>query len=377
MLVLLFQIYFVAWSLGNKVLQVSNKLCELQETSDFEKTKLIRPLDSSANIPGRFPHSRQQKRSKSIKRRTHSTKSSIDMVNDYYPYVDFKFVFPDISPNVKTTSNIFMIILVNSGAKGEESRKQRQVIRQTWGNRKNCEIRQASKDKEINHLRWLLVFVVGKAGQGTNDDELNLAEARQHNDMLIGNIEDNYINNVIKLYMGHVWASRFDIKYTLKTDDDVYVRIPRVLKYLVNASFPKPFYGGCMFRSSKVKRDVGNKWAISWKYYAGTHYASYSPGAFFILSSDLLNGFFNYVYKRKPFHTDDAYVGLVIRDLGVNATNIPSFALKKYMNKFIGKFNDCSILVLDAIGHDMDPETNRFLHKRFQKLLCGDVQMKC
>ena len=86
-------------------------------------------------------------------------------------------------------------------------------------------------DERLKDLRWLLVFVVGKAGRGTNDDELNRAEARQYNDMLIGNITDNYLNNVIKLYMGLVWASRFDIKYILKTDDDVYVRIPRILEF--------------------------------------------------------------------------------------------------------------------------------------------------
>ena len=73
-----------------------------------------------------------------------------------------------------------------------------------------------------------------------------MPEARQHNDMLIGNITDNYINNIIKFYMGQVWASKYDIKYTMKTDDDVYVRIPRVLEYLVNAKFPRLFYGGCM-----------------------------------------------------------------------------------------------------------------------------------
>ena len=152
-------------------------------------------------------------------------------------------------------------------AKGEKVRKHRKVIRQTWGNRSNCEQRQLMSDQNIKHLRWLLVFVVGKAGQGSDDDQLNLNEARRNNDMLIGNIEDNYINNIIKFYMGHIWASQFGIKYTLKVDDDVYVRIPGVLKYLVKAKFPKPFYGGSRNRPAKVIRDRKSKWGISWKYY--------------------------------------------------------------------------------------------------------------
>ena len=59
-------------------------------------------------------------------------------------------------------------------------------------------------DERLKDLNWLLVFVVGKAGPGTKDDELNKAEARQHNDMLIGNITDSYINNAVKFFMAQV-----------------------------------------------------------------------------------------------------------------------------------------------------------------------------
>ena len=305
-------------------------------------------------------------------------KPSIDIVNDYYPFVDFKFVFPEISPKVHTTPNILLMVLVNSGAKGDRFRKLREAIRQTWGNHGNCEQRKALGDERLKDLRWLLVFVVGKAGRGTNDDELNRAEARQYNDMLIGNITDNYLNNVIKLYMGLVWASRFDIKYILKTDDDVYVRIPRILEYLVNATFPKPFCGGVTYwRFGKVYREIGAKWAISWRYYGETHFPKYNPGAFFILSSDLLNRLFNYVYIRKPFHVDDAYIGVAMRDFGVKVTKIFSFALKPNMSEYIRNAGHCKILPLHAIGHNMEPESTRFLNNRLKTLACGRKQIKC
>ena len=303
-----------------------------------------------------------------------SSKPSIDIVNDYYPFVDFKFVFPEISPNVRRTSNIFLMVLVNSGAKGDMFRKRREAIRQTWGSQNNCEQRKALGDERLKDLRWLLVFVVGKAGPGTNDDELNKAEAKQHNDMLVGNITDDYINNVIKFYMGQVWASRFDITYTLKTDDDVYVRIPRVLEYLVNAKFPRPFYGGMTYPKIRVNREIGGKWTVSWKYYGETHFPKFNPGAFFILSSDLLNKLFNYVYIRKPFHTDDAYVGVAMRDFGVNITTISTFNVRPNMNKFIYIAKDHIISATDGFGHNMDPESNRFLHCRLKTVACQRTQ---
>ena len=306
-----------------------------------------------------------------------TTRPSIDIVNDYYPFVDFKFVFPEVSPKVETTPAIFMIILVNSGAKGGEFRKRREAIRQTWGNQSNCEQRKALKDDRLKDLRWLMVFVVGKAGPGTNDDELNIAEAKQHNDMLIGNITDNYINNVIKFFMGQVWASQFNIKYTFKTDDDVYVRVPRVLEYLANAKFPRPFYGGMTYLPIRVNRVIGGKWTVSWKYFGEVNFPMFNAGAFFILSTDLLNKLFNYVYIRKPFHTDDAYVGIAMRDFGVKITTIFSFGVRPDMNEFVRKTEDCKIIKSDGFGHNMDPESTKFLHNRLKTLVCGNVQIKC
>jgi hypothetical protein len=307
-----------------------------------------------------------------------ATRPSIDIVNDYYPFVDFKFVFPEISPKVETTPDIFMLVLVNSGAKGDEFRKRRDAIRQTWGSSHgNCEQLKALKDGRLKDLRWLMVFVIGKAGPGTNDDELNVAEAKEHNDMLIGNITDNYINNVVKFFMGQVWASKFKIKYTFKTDDDVYVRVPRVLEYLANAKFPRPFYGGMTYLPIRVNRVIGGKWTVSWKYYGEVNFPMFNAGAFFILSTDLLNRLFNYAYIRKPFHTDDAYVGVAMRDFGIKITTIFSFGVRPDMNEFVRKAKDCEILKFDGFGHNMDPESTKFLHKKLETLVCGSVQIKC
>ena len=302
----------------------------------------------------------------------------VDLVNDYYPFIDFKFVFPHISPKLDKARNIFMIVLVNSGAKGERFRKNRETIRETWGNQSNCEQREAMADERLKDLRWILVFVVGKAGPETNDDELNVAEARKYNDMLIGNITDNYLNNIVKLYMGLVWASRFDTKYVLKTDDDVYVRVPRVLEYIVNAKFPSPFCGGVTFvRRNKVPREIGHKFTISYKYYAKEYFPNFNPGCFFVFFSNLLNKLFNYVYERKPFRVDDAYVGLAMQDFGVKITKINSFVLRKNSKNFFKSTKDCKILNIDAFGHNIDPEFSRSLHNRIGKLACGRSKIKC
>ena len=317
-----------------------------------------------------------QGKHKTAEHKVKSSGKTIDIVNDYYPFVDFKFVFPEISPSNVNPQGIFMVVLVNSGAT-IKYRKRRDAIRQTWGNQSSCEQRQALKDDRLKDLRWLMVFVVGKAGPGTDDDEMNVAEAKQHNDMLIGNITDNYLNNIIKFYMGQVWASKYNIKYTMKTDDDVYVRIPRVLEYLVTVRFPKQFYGGWTYGGTLVDRKIGGKWTVSWKYYGEKHWPTFNLGAFFILSSDLLNRLFNYVYIRKPFHTDDTYVGVAMRDFGVNITTISTFRVGPKMNTLIPKLKDCYLLQKNALGHNVSPETTKTLFHRYETLLCGKTPKRC
>ena len=102
-------------------------------------------------------------------------------------------------------------------------RQRRNIIRRTWGSLTSCEQVRATNNVKIRRLRWKLVFVLGKTGPETNDDKLNAEEAKQHNDLLIGNIDDNYVNLIIKCYMAQLWASTFNAKYTLKADDDVYM----------------------------------------------------------------------------------------------------------------------------------------------------------
>ena len=158
--------------------------------------------------------------------------------------VDFKFVFPDITPDISSVHDIFLIVFVNSAAKGHRDR--RNTICKTWGSHRTCEQQKAMEKHNVKkNLKWLLVFVLGKTG--TPEDVANAREAKEYNDMLIGDIVDNYVNNIIKLYMGLLWSSSWAPRYILKADDDVYVRIPNLIEHLVEHGLPKRYYGGKTF----------------------------------------------------------------------------------------------------------------------------------
>ena len=307
-------------------------------------------------------------------------KPEIDMVNDYHPYVDFRFEYPEIQPKINDSKDIYLVVLVNSGAKGNEFRQRRAKIRETWASRKTCEYTNAMNDTRVKDLKWILVFVLGKAGK--DEDERNIEEAKQYNDMIIGDINDNYLNNILKLYMGQLWASLLGAKYTLKTDDDVYVRIPKVIEYLVLEGSPSRFYGGTTYRGIRlrVSRRAGGKWSISKKYFPEDVFPPFNAGAFFLLSTDLLGGLMNYVYIRKPFHTDDAYIGVAIRYLKVKVVHILSFDIKNNMGKLVRTKDDCYILKVFAYGHGVRGEDMEHVNKRLENLCHGNVTrqaLKC
>ena len=71
----------------------------------------------------RKPHTTAKKTTK---------KTEIDMVNDYQPWVDFKFVYPEVQPIIEVSRDFYLVVLVNSGAKGNEFKQRRAKIRETW-----------------------------------------------------------------------------------------------------------------------------------------------------------------------------------------------------------------------------------------------------
>ena len=283
-----------------------------------------------------------------------------------HSYVNFKFVYPEIQPRMETSKDFYLVILINSAAKGNVYRQRRAKIRQTWASKKTCEHLKAMNNDTLKDFRWILVFVLGKTGG--EDDQLNIQEARQHNDMIIGDISDNYLNNILKFYMGQIWASFLGTKYTLKTDDDVYLRIPKVIEYLVSKGSPSRFYGGVTYHQTKVARWAGGKWSISKKYFQEDEFPPFNAGAFILFSTDLVGELMNYVHFRKPFHTDDAYIGVAMRDLKIKVVHILSFVIENNMSAFVHTKDNCYILKVLAYGHRVGPGAMEHVHKRIEDL---------
>ncbi|XP_031570012.1 UDP-GalNAc:beta-1,3-N-acetylgalactosaminyltransferase 1-like [Actinia tenebrosa] len=295
------------------------------------------------------------------------TAKTIDMENEYHPLVNFSFVWPETTPDLKGERDFFLVVLVNSAAKGKKYRARRNAIRKTWANMTNCEHSKMKQNPTLQQLRWILVFSLGKADD-PGENEANAEESKNHNDLLIGDFLDHYLNNVVKVFMGELWVSTMNVRYILKTDDDVYVRIPSVIEWIVVQNYPSSFYGGAPYFNFKVDRNPNGKWAVSKRYFEEDIFPPFCAGAFYVLSTDILSKMFNYVRRRKPFHTDDAYVGIAARDLSIPVKRIPGLLLEDNMPIFLGSFNDCRLLQARGFGHSIEPPLMNAVFNRLDEL---------
>jgi hypothetical protein len=84
----------------------------------------------------------------------------------------------------------------------------------------------------------------------------------------------------------------------------------------------------------------------------------------------------NYVHIGKPFHTDDAYIGVAMRHLKVKVVHILSFVIVDNMSTLVRTKDDCYILRVLAYGHHVRSGGMEHLHKRLEDLCHAKTTLK-
>ena len=131
-----------------------------------------------------------------------------------------------------------LIILVKSAP---EHFLQREVIRKTWGN-----------PRRFSDVLIKTVFLVGlfkdknvvvSSLKSSENVEMSLEEAVQneitaHDDILRANYLDTYDNSTYKMMSGFKWLvdTCADFRFALIADDDMYISVKNVLKFVRNPS---------------------------------------------------------------------------------------------------------------------------------------------
>ncbi len=215
-------VYLTVWHM-NQTLQRCRKTCP-------ENDKMIQNISTDVKL-----------------QTTARSKASISSLRKKYDIID---IATDPLPlSAGCPNSAFLVILISSHP---SAFGRRNAIRGTWANVQQQEI--------LTPEMIRIVFLLGNSSDQQND-QLVQSEMRSFGDIVNGSFKEAYRNATYKTLLGFKWAHFHcqQAKYILKADDDVFINLFALMKWLKNQQRMR-FYGGYCYTNSPVVRDPNSKW---------------------------------------------------------------------------------------------------------------------
>ena len=292
-----------------------------------------------------------------------STKySGLKDVRSQCSQLTFSFASHVTQPTLHTNNtSIFLLVLITSGV-GKLYSERRNSVRNTWGD----------KSIKSGQRNWERVFVIGKALSAEQSEEIR-QEAAFFEDILVLDMTDSYKNLVIKILSELLWSLiHVNPRFILKADDDVYVHVPGLLSWLDNYANNNyannnyagdKLYGGFVIGDGEVRRGEKRKNRVARDCLAKDFYPPYCTGAFYVLSTDILPSLFKAVERRPAFPVEDAYMGILAQEIGLQPVDIPGF----YFRKKVTDYGRCDFASAIAVGHNLGLVEFSFVAKNLEQ----------
>lgn len=255
------------------------------------------------------------------------------------------------------SDDVVIFIAVCSAA---QNREQRLTIRNTWG-----------KDA-VNNSAIKLVFFEGRSLNPSVQEDIS-KESHKYNDIVQEDFIDRYQNLSLKSIAYLRWVSNRckNVKFVLKTDDDMYVNIPVLVETLAQENHSK-FIMGYVFEHAPPMRSKNSKWFTSIDVFPGKEYPPYVSGTSYVVSGDLIPDLYRESFYQKLFWLEDVFVTGFLAQ-AVNATKIHSkkFSFSQRPKKGCYYKNSIS-------GHHVSPRNMRKIYRELKnpKLTCVFLAMK-
>ncbi|XP_043640862.1 UDP-GlcNAc:betaGal beta-1,3-N-acetylglucosaminyltransferase 9 [Drosophila teissieri] len=245
---------------------------------------------------------------------------------------------------------IKLLVLISSAMSHDAARMS---IRQTWmhyGTRRDVG----------------MAFVLGR---GTNET-INKALTQEnfiYGDLIRGNFIDSYNNLTLKTISTLEWADVHcsKAKYILKTDDDMFINVPKLLTFLDKHKDKRTIYGR-LAKKWKPIRNKKSKYYVSVDQFAAGVFPSFTTGPAYVLTGDIVHELYLRSLKTVYLKLEDVFTtGIVAKSL-----NVKRVQANEFVNRRIS-FNPCNIR--NAISVHMIKSNEQF--DLWKKLL--DQTTKC
>ena len=251
----------------------------------------------------------------------HSNKNGVSRTLQQLPSQSPDLLRTPLLTKIKCSQRYRLLIMVTTRPDDFERRSN---IRSTWG---------GTWHQRTDLPLWKTIFQLGLSNNYQVWNK-TVDEAVKHRDMIFGNFTDNFFKLPVKVIMGFEWATRYcNFDFLLKADDDVFVNIPNVFKFLSEPDIPRhKLYAGNVHFQTEAIRFRHPKYYVNILEYPYRKYPRFTSGGGMVFSRDVVAGMVNIHNNSNYFKLDDVYIGMLALRLGVDAHHDDWFQLFKGAN---------------------------------------------
>lgn len=286
---------------------------------------------------------------KNKQQQSNETVGKVVRTDDIYE-PGFTEASPDLCKN--NGEQLRLLILIMSAPTHHE---QRLAIRQSWGHYGQ------RRDVAIG-------FILGQTETQAHEDAL-AAEQYMYNDLVRGHFVDSYNNLTLKTISSLEWVDTYcpNASFFLKTDDDMFINIPRLLQFIEKHHNDKRTIYGRLAKKWKPIRNKKSKYYVSPQQYFPTIFPHFTTGPAYLITSDVIGDLYRKSLNQTYLKLEDVYTTGIVAQL----LNIKRVHVTEFLNRRIA-FNQCNIK--KAISLHMIKPIEQF--DLWKKLLDSSVKCK-
>lgn len=173
------------------------------------------------------------------------------------------------------------------------------------------------------HKSSKLVFLLGIQKGEEKVSKQIMAESMLNKDMVIEDFVDSYTNLTLKTVFMLKWIRQNcpSVQFVMKTDDDIFVNVPNLLRTVSSFTTPKVLTGNLICGARPI-HDVRSKWYTPQYMFREGYYPNYLSGTAYVFSGDLVDPLFSASLSTPYFHLEDVFLtGICARKIGVRPTD--------------------------------------------------------
>ncbi|XP_026843549.1 beta-1,3-galactosyltransferase 5 [Drosophila persimilis] len=170
-----------------------------------------------------------------------------------------------------------------------------------------------------------IAFVLGRTTNASLYESLN-KENYIYGDMIRGQFIDSYTNLTLKTISLLEWTDTHcpRVKYILKTDDDTFINVPKLLDFIDGHKDNRTIYGH-IIENAKPYRQRAYKSFVPYHQYGGSVYPPFATGTAYLLTGDIVHELYVHSLKTNYIQLEDIFTAVLVQSLKIKIVNAGSF----------------------------------------------------